>query len=279
MTCLVFLLLVGNGDPVGAVEKTNIVGYSAGLDTLVVLWQDIRDLHEYLRDLQPIALVVGDSMVIFEPDAAGTAYQYRSTESTPFPMSSGIRAAFPLQAMGGRSACVVGEGVFASEEELILVLHEFVHCSQANTVEFEIKATLPIATRAAEAGDFMWEIQHPFPYTDSLFVEHYSAMIASFRAGHAEQALVERAMLRDHLSAIDLQYLVWEEWKEGLARYLENLIRAERGVPVNRYGGEPPYDRIVFYVGGSEYIAYLLGENPGLGADPKALFNAIYSGD
>jgi hypothetical protein len=93
------LLIVGTwAAPARTVESTMVTEFSAGLDRLVVIWKDVRNTHEYLRNLQPIAVVVGDSLVIFEPDSDGTGYEYRSTKGVPFPMSSGMRAAFPLQA-------------------------------------------------------------------------------------------------------------------------------------------------------------------------------------
>lgn len=269
------LLVTAAPSLAAADEATKIENLSAGLDSLVAIWNDVRELHDYLRELQPVALVVSDSLVIFQADSLGTTYDYHVTVPAPFPMAPGIRAAFPLQATQGRAACVVGESVFDSEEDLILLLHEFVHCSQSNTVESEIKATLAIATEAAERGDFMWELEHPFPYADPEFVRHYSAMNASLLAGDAEHALAERAQLRAHLSEIDYEYMVWEEWKEGLARYLENRIQEQRGLPVNTFGEEPPYDRVAFYVSGANWIAYLVGTNPSLHADPKALFEAM----
>jgi hypothetical protein len=150
-----------------------------------------------------------------------------------------------------------------------------VHCSQGNTVEYEIKATLKIAAEATERGNFMWELEHPFPYADPDFVRHYSAMNAAFLKGDAERALAERAELRTHLSAIDYEYMVWQEWKEGLARFLENRIQEKRGLPVNTFGDKPPYNRIAFYHGGASYIAHLVRENPALHKDPKALFDAM----
>ncbi|MDH3217279.1 MAG: hypothetical protein OEN01_13505 [Candidatus Krumholzibacteria bacterium] len=271
----VLFLGTAAASPARAIESMKIAEFTAGLDRLVAIWEDVHNLHDYLRELQTVVLVVGDSLVIFEPDSDGIAYEYQSTVAAPFPMASGIRAAFPLQATQGRPACVVGEDIFESEENLILLLHEFVHCSQGNTVEYEIKATLAIATEATERGDFMWELEHPFPYADPEFVLSYSAMNASLLAGDAERALAERAKLRAHLSAIDYEYMVWEEWKEGLARYLENRIQERRGLPVNTFGDEPPYDRIAFYHGGAHWIAYLVRMDPALDADPKALFEAM----
>jgi len=277
VACFLSVVLLGTAaaGPARAIDSTEIARFSDGLDRLVVIWEDVRDLHDYLHELQPVALVVGDSLVIFEPDSIGTSYEYHSTVATPFPMASGIRAAFPLQAMQGRSACVVSGDIFESEEDLILLLHEFVHCSQGNTVEYEIKATMAIATEANDRGDFMWELEHPFPYDDPEFVRSYSSMNASFLAGDNERALAARAALRTHLSAIDYEYMVWEEWKEGLARYLENRIQERRGLPVNTFGAEPPYDRVAFYCGGANWIAYLINENPALHDDPKALFEAM----
>lgn len=271
----VLLIVAAAASPARAVEPMRIAEFSAGLDRLVTIWEDVNDLHDYLGELQPVALVAGDSLVIFEPDSSGVSYYHHSTVVAPFPMAPGIRAAFPLQATQGRPACVVGEEIFESEEELIMLLHEFVHCSQGATVEYEIKATLAIATEAAERGDYMWELEHPFPYDDSTFVHNYSAMNAAFLAGDSERALAERAGLRAYLSVIDYEYMVWEEWKEGLARYLENRIQERRGLTVNTFGDKSPYNRVAFYHGGAQLIDFLVGINPTLHADPKALFEAM----
>jgi hypothetical protein len=274
---LLFILICGAtaASPAVAVEPTRISEYTAGLDRLVAIWAEVHDLHEYLDDLQPVAVVASDSLVIFEPDSSGVAYYHHATVAAPFPMAPGIRAAFPLAATQGRPACVVSEEVFESDEELVLLLHEFVHCSQGKTVEYEIKATLKVATEAAEREDHMWELEHPFPYADPEFVQNYAAMIAALADGDAEGAIARRNALREYLSVTDYEYMVWQEWKEGLARYLENRIQEKLGLTVNTFGNEAPYHRISFYYSGALWIEHLVHSRPALNGDPMALFKAL----
>ena len=81
--------------------------------------------------------------------------------------------------------------------------------------------------------------------------------------------------LASHLGLRDYEYLVWQEWKEGFARYIENRIRARLGLDPNRFGAEEPYNRITFYVGGSDYISLLVEDRPELIQDPKALYSEL----
>ncbi|GAB6135435.1 hypothetical protein JCM16307_09840 [Thermococcus prieurii] len=61
---------------------------------------------------------------------------------------------------------------------VVFILHEFVHCYQAECCEIELKKGLRIAREYWERGDYPWELEHPFPYEDGRFVELYSACSA-----------------------------------------------------------------------------------------------------
>ena len=46
------------------------------------------------------------------------------------PVPEGVRAAFPLECLDDRCACVVTPDAFESAEGLATIFHEFVHCRQ-----------------------------------------------------------------------------------------------------------------------------------------------------
>jgi hypothetical protein len=81
--------------------------------------------------------------------------------------------------------------------------------------------------------------------------------------------------VRAALSARDFEYLVWQEWKEGTARNLENAIRDRLGLAANHGGTQPPYSRITFYAGGDRFIRWLTARDPALIADLPRLFAAM----
>jgi hypothetical protein len=85
----------------------------------------------------------------------------------------------------------------------------------------------------------------------------------------------ERAALKKALSADDWGYLTWQEWKEGLARYLENRMRGVAGLPENVGGEEGPYNRVTFYRGGDLLIRFLERRQPGVVNDMEKLYRAI----
>jgi hypothetical protein len=51
--------------------------------------------------------------------------------------------------------------------------------------------------------------------------------------------------------------MCWQEWKEGFARKIENDIRQRFKLELNNSGRFAPFDRIVFYYGGEQFIRYL----------------------
>ncbi len=69
--------------------------------------------------------------------------------------------------------------------------------------------------------------------------------------------------------------MVWQEWKKGYARHVENKIQRELGLKVNTFGEEPPYSRITFYVGGAAYFDFLAGQEPEALTDLQGLFDLL----
>ena len=247
------------------------------LQAVLDLQREVADLHPFLERLFPIALVEDGQFHVFDIRPGKRGYSFVLQAPTPMPIPPGVRAAFPLACYGGRPACVVTGDVFDSLEGYVTVFHEFVHCRQWDTCEAALKQTLGIARQAQAEKDVMWEIHYPFPYADPRFVETYRALL---NAPTDDLGAIEthRRRMRALLDPSDWEYMVWQEWKEGLARYVENQIRARLGLPGNHGGGEPPFDRVAFYEGGSRLIAALERHEPGLRQDVEALFYRL-SGD
>ena len=193
----------------------------------------------------------------------------------PMPIPEGVRAAFQLEGYQGRIACVVTPEVFDTQEGYITLLHEFVHCYQYETCEQDLKMTLDIARQAQEQGDSMWEIQHPFPYTAVDFIKPYTQFLAGLEGRDNGQVGKARAALRAYLGVHDFEYMAWQEWKEGFARWVENRVKRHLGFPVNSGGLAKPYSRVLFYAGGEAYIEYLAAVEPGITEDLPALFQRM----
>jgi hypothetical protein len=92
------------------------------------------------------------------------------------------------------------------------------------------------------------------------------------------EILPVRRRLPEMLSANDYAYMVWQEWKEGFARFIENRIKARLGLPENQGGKEQPFSRVTFYAGGANFIAALDKAEPALITDIERLFERMFQG-
>jgi len=187
----------------------------------------------------------------------------RTEHPTPFPISFDIQAAFPLSFYDEKAAAVLTEKTLGNPERHVVVFHEFVHCFQWETCERELRKELEIEKQQRELNNFSWEIDYPFPYNDDFFVRMTSEMV-SFEDYHAK--------MKEYLKVTDFEYLVWQEWKEGFARYVENLMRGELKMDLKRNTLSPPYDRVSFYELGSRYVDLLVEEDSTLGSRLDKLF-------
>ena len=149
------------------------------------------------------------------------------------------------------------------------------HCTQYEICEMKLKEQLEIYKQAMAEQDYMWELNHPFPYQDSAFVEVYSFFINALDANDSAKVLECRDDLKRLLDTKDYEYMVWQEWKEGFARLIENRILVRLGYEENHYGADQPYHRVTFYEGGSKYIAFLISTNQDLETDIQSLFAKI----
>jgi hypothetical protein len=250
--------------------------YQPALARLVQLHAGLDGLHPSLARLFPVALAAEGQFFVFDLDPDGAQYRLVVQAPTPMPIPEGVRAAFPMECYGGRAACVVTGEVFDTLEGYATILHEFVHCYQWQTCEQQLKQTLGVARQAECEQNMMWELTHPFPYTSDGFRATYQSCLQALEENDAERLAAARARLRRILTAHDYEYLVWQEWKEGLARYIENLVRRRWGLAENHGGLAQPFDRVTFYAGGARWIGALLAAEPSLAGDLVGLFGRLW---
>jgi hypothetical protein len=81
--------------------------------------------------------------------------------------------------------------------------------------------------------------------------------------------------MKNILQETDFEYMIWQEWKEGYARYIENMIRKYLSWQLNINKLETPFNRVHFYEIGSKYIELLINNEVELGNDIKELFNKM----
>lgn len=273
---LIALLILPAGSPAVPAEEIGSK-YDTDLQKVFEIRTKIGDIHPFLDRLFPIAIVENDSFLIFDLDSSKEKYIFVRKAPTPLPVPVGIRAAFPLECYGNRAACVVSGEVFESLEGYVTIFHEFMHCHQWATCEQKLKEKLTVAQEALSRQDYSWEINYPFPYTHRRFTRTYSRFLKALAEKDSQAIAKSRRRLQRILPQPDFEYLVWQEWKEGFARFIENRIRRRLDLPENHYGQEPPFHRVSFYEGGARYIEYLIGQHPELTTDPEALFYKMFS--
>lgn len=256
-------------------DSAIIASSASALQRLGSIQQEVRDLHPYLEKLYPVAVAENGSLYIFDIDSVSGDYRFQKQAPQPFPISRGVRAAFPLESYNWQPVCVVSPDAFDDLNGYLVMFHEFMHCAQFHSGEFPLKQTLEINRIAMEKQDFSWELNHPFPYGDSLFTAVYGQFLEALAANDSAAVRHARRALKKHLDPLDYEYMVWEEWKEGFARLIENRLQAKYGIAPNHGGKETPFNRVSFYYGGAKFIQYLAAGDRDLFFDNQGLFERM----
>ena len=236
---------------------------------------EVKDIHPFLDAVFPVALVEGDQLSVYDTGPEGDEYHLMKQAPVPSHLPPQVRAAFPLACYNDRMACVVTADVFESASGYVTIFHEFVHCQQAASCERKLKARLGVARKAEAEGNVCWELDHPFPYGDDRFVADYELFLRAAEAGDLDEVLQVRKHLSGVLSEADYEYMLWQEWKEGFARLLENKMRERSGLERICTTSGPPYSRVVFYSGGAAFIQVLADYDADSLADVEALFHRM----
>lgn len=231
--------------------------YQEKLLKLVQIQNKIKHIHPIFKDSYPVTVVCNDVFEIYDFVPDKDRYELFKTEPCLFPVPKGIRAAFPLECYDKKVCAVVSGDAFDSLDGYVATLHEFVHCAQANECEAQLKDGLTIFRKYLKKNDYMWELNHPFPYSDPAFVELFMRYFGALETSDYLKVTSLRQQLKAVLSATDLEYLLWQEWKEGLARFVENKVNRYLNLEENHYGLHVPFSRVSFYESGSLLISLL----------------------
>jgi len=248
-----------------------------GFQKIIEMGRVLGKIHPFFKKLYPIAVVEEERFFIFDIEQGKEEYVFVKDVPVTSPVPEGVRAAFPLSFYEDRMACVVTPDALSDTEGLVMIFHEFVHCRQNDLGEQKIKSTLGIARKARADQNVMWEINHPFPYQDELFVEIYAMFLEAVARGDEGMVTRCRMSLREILNDDDFEYLLWQEWKEGFARWMENRARVKLGLEINRGWAQPPFDRVSFYAGGAALIAMLVKADEEMETDLEGLFTKMKS--
>ena len=249
------------------------MNHLAKLHNLFALQAKLQHLHPLLHTLYPVVIAQEDEMLVYEP--RGSQYALADAFPSPMPIPRGVRAAFPLEQFGGRIACVVTEEVFDSLDGYVTIFHEFVHCYQFETCELNIKSQLAIAQKAQAENDHMWEINTSFPYGNEGFIDAYTRLGQALTRRNLPSVSETRTALRDALAPMDYEYMLWQEWKEGFARWLENRMQTALNLSLNLGGGHEPFTRVSFYALGAGLVDLLAENDPALVNDLERLFHRM----
>lgn len=247
--------------------------YHESFSKLIEYHSDAKTINACLEKLYPVAIAEDSSYYIFRPGEGSYYLSKKAKRSGSLPAK--IRAAFPLAEYDNQFVCVVTGDVFDYQKGYATILHEFVHCYQGMTVEWELKTSMDAFNRAMEEKNYMWELNHNFPYENKEISALYKKMIFDFRNGNPTEALNCHQKLKEILSKDDFDYMCWQEWKEGFARFIENKIRVKWGLEKNITDTDDEMNRVWFYEGGSLLITYLETKNKTLTRNLKSLYTAI----
>lgn len=244
----------------------------ASLKKIINLQKQIQDIDISLQGLHPITIAEDNTFYVFDLDAANENYELKLEYPVQMQIPKGILAAFPLDFYNMKPSAIVTEEAFNNLDGYVAVFHEFVHCYQAETCENELRETLEIEGLSKKENNIMWEINHEFPYEDPIFIAKTNELNNCFSKMDYKNVINYYKDLKEYLNKIDYEYMMWQQWKEGYARYIENLVNDRLGLDRNANKLQAPYDRVSFYEIGSRYIALLLHINSSLKGNIKDLY-------
>lgn len=210
-----------------------------------------------LENYHPIAVVGQSKIRVFDIGECGN-YTFMTETKRPDFVPDGVLAAMPIEFYENKVSAVVDEDALQTVDGKVAILHEFVHCHQFSNGELALKSKLKIAQKAMEEQNWMWEIEHPFPY-DQSEVSTKLKELANWQTNRIQQSHLvgELRALKSKMTHEDFEYMVWQIWKEGYARYIENLIRTDVGLAeiYREYTGK--INRSIFYQIGDMYFRNL----------------------
>lgn len=253
-------------------KKQFILKTLASLEKLHQLHKQVRDIDVSISELYPVTLVENNTFFVFDLNKSGEEYEYKLESPTPMPIPGGVLASFSLDFYNEKSSAIISDEAFNTLKGYIFIFHEFIHCFQWENGERDLRKTLEIERKYRNENNYMWEITHPFPYENSIFINNTRELETYIDAEDYNRVFHYHKQMKEGLDRIDYEYMIWQEWKEGFARSIENIIRHRIGVKTNTIKLQPQFNRVSFYEIGSKYINLLINNNPHLKNDIRELY-------
>lgn len=135
------------------------------------LYSQLNDIDVSLVKLYPITIVKDNVFFVFDLDENGKEYDFILEYKSPINVGNRVLATFPLEFYNMKPSAIVSEDVFNNIEGYVFIFHEFVYCFQLEDCEREIRENLEIERISKESNNYMWEITHPFPYENTIFIQ------------------------------------------------------------------------------------------------------------
>jgi len=245
------------------------------MDNIIKTHGEIKNIHLSLEKLYPITVINKGYFFVFDLNETGGRYEYKTKAVTSMSVSGEFLAAFPLDFYEMKPSAVISNNILDNQINYIFIFHEFVHCFQMENGEFDIRKDLSIEKQEMAKNNYSWELNFPFPYNDEYFIKNTAELSNYFLNGDYDSVVNNYKNMKTYLHEIEFEYMIWQEWKEGFARYIENLIRKELGLQINADILKQPFKRAHFYEIGSKYIEMLIKNNKELSANIIKLFNKI----
>ena len=253
----------------------------AFMESVIRLHNMVNHIHVSLEKLYPITVINDGYFFVYDKNEIGDEYKFMRKVETSIVASGDILTTFNLNFYDLKPSVVISKNMLGNPGNNILVLHEFVHCFQLEHGALGLKNELLIQKQEMVKNNYNWEVDFPFPYKNAYFIDRtkiLSNYLVNGKYKH-DDFVIYRNCMRTYLHKVDYEYMIWQSWKEGFARYVENLIRKEVGLRLNANILIPPYDRVVFLEIGSKYIETLIESDEELNHNIIALFYKMFTLD
>ena len=250
----------------------------AFMDSIIKMHDAVKDIHISLKKLYPITVINDGYFFVYDKNESGDKYEFMRKVETSIVASSDILTAFNLNFYDMKPSVVISKNMLGDTGNNILVLHEFVHCFQLENGAVEIRNGLSIQKQEMVKKNYTWEIDFPFPYKNKYFIDRTMILSDYLRNGKYKynDFVIYRNCMRTYLHKDEYEYIIWQAWKEGFARYVENLIRKELGLRINANILIPPYNRVALFEIGCKYIETLIKMDGELNDNIVELFTKMF---
>jgi hypothetical protein len=242
---------------------------------IIKMHNRVKNIHVSLEKLYPITVIDDGWFYVFDKNENGDKYEFMRKVKTSVVVASDILTAFHLNFYDMKPSVVISKNMLGNPGNYILVLHEFVHCFQLENGAVEIRNGLSIQKQII-ANNYNWEVDFPFPFKNQFFVDKTVELAGCFAKGNYDYAEVYRNCMRAYLHKAEYEFMIWQEWKEGFARYVENLIRKELKLQLNGNILIPPFGKVHFYEIGSKFIETLVEKEKGFNDNIVKLFHRMF---